>query len=143
MPITSSKIRDARPAINAKAESEKKLFSADISKGTINVKRGEGRQPSFALKYEEVAELKALLTEVDEHLSKNQYGTSDSLKDGYEAGTARYTAPSRSAAEGVVTAADPTTSNETAQVEATTPAAQPATVEAQAELDSEDNPFGA
>lgn len=89
MPIKNSKIRDARPAITADAESEKGLFSANVSKGTVNIKRGTGRVVSFAAKYEEIEELRDLLAEIDELLTKNQYGTGDSLKDGYEAGSAR------------------------------------------------------
>lgn len=89
MPIKNSKIRDARPAITADAESEKGLFSANVSKGTVNIKRGTGRVVSFAAKYEEIKELRDLLGEIDELLTKNQYGTDDSLKDGYEAGSAR------------------------------------------------------
>lgn len=89
MPIKNSKIKDARPAITADAESEKGLFSGNVSKGTVNIKRGPGRVVSFALKYEEIGELRDLLGEIDELLTKNQYGTRDSLEDGYEAGSAR------------------------------------------------------
>jgi hypothetical protein len=91
MPIKNSKIKDARPAIQADAESEKGLFKSDISKGTVRVTRGEGRQPSFAFKYAEVKELSDLLSEIEELLEKNQYDTSESTtKDDYEAGSARY-----------------------------------------------------
>lgn len=145
MPIKSSEIKDARPSIKAEARSEKDLFSADIRKGSINIRRGEGRTPGFALKYGEVQELRDLLTDISQLLDENQYDVSESLSDGYEAGSARYTpANPRGPRTPAVTAGDPTTSNETAQAEGTTPAAavSDANVGTPAQVSNDEKPFG-
>lgn len=111
MPIKNSKVKDARPAITAEAESEKGLFTANVTKGSLFLQRGtNSRQPSFALKYEEVRELAELLTEIEDLLGKNQYDPKGSLEDGYEAGSARHTATPRAGtvAQQAVSATTPT-----------------------------------
>lgn len=110
MPINKANVRDARPQINAEGESEKKLFSAEVSKGSINLKRGDGRQPSFALKYQEVKELTDFLGELSELLEKNQYQPAGSLEDGYVAGSARHTPTPRASTTAAAAAQVPSES---------------------------------
>lgn len=110
MPILKSNVTDARPRINAEAESEKKLFTANVAKGFVELRRGATKGSLLRIKYGEIAELSGLIEEIAGLLDDNQYTTTESLSDDYQPGEAKYVpanprGPRTPSESGVVSAA--------------------------------------